>query len=38
MAKLPGLCLSPEFLGRRCRIFLENAQVRLMQDQSPSSG
>ena len=32
MAKLPGLCLSPEFLGRHCRIFLENAQVRLVQD------
>ena len=38
MTKLPGLCLSPEFLGRRCRIFLENAQVRLVQDQSPSPG
>ena len=38
MAKLPGLCLSPEFLGRHCRIFLENAQVRLVQDQSPSPG
>ena len=38
MAKLPGLCLSPEFLGRHCRGFLEGAQVRLGQDQSPSPG
>lgn len=28
MAKLPGLCLSPEFLARHCEIFAEGAVIR----------
>ncbi len=28
VAKLPGLCLSPDFLGRHCEVFAEGAVIR----------
>ena len=32
LAKLPGVCLSPARLAKHCKVFLEDAEVRLAED------